>query len=76
MGFHGHSNTVHAFPKSKRKTTASRIFESVRDEVIAAGGVQEWSNFMIQEVLSFSDTYNGRKFMIEFTDSTHADLTT
>ena len=57
MGFHGHSNDVWArFNKNKRKTTASRIFESVRDEVIAAGGVQEWSNFMIQEVLSFSET--------------------
>ena len=29
-----------------------KIFESVRNEVIAAGGKQEWSNFMIQEVLS------------------------
>ena len=57
MGFHGHLHHGHyASPKNKRKTTASRIFESVRDEVIAAGGVQEWSNFMIQEVLSFSDT--------------------
>ena len=57
MGFHGHLQHGHyASPKNKRKTTASRIFESVRDEVIAAGGVQEWSNFMIQEVLSFSDT--------------------
>ena len=33
-----------------------KIFESVRNEVIAAGGKQEWSNFMIQEVLSFSHT--------------------
>ena len=50
MGFYGHS--INGRPRDKRKISKSRIFESVRDEVIAGGGVQEWSNYMIQEILS------------------------
>ena len=55
MAFHAGGRILN-IPSEEDTFGRKKIFESVRNEVIAAGGKQEWSNFMIQEVLSFSDT--------------------
>ena len=60
----------------KRKIIKTKVFESVREEVIAAGGEQEWSNYMIQGLLLHFSRRKGRLFKITFTDSTYAFLTT
>ena len=51
MAFHAGGRILN-IPSEEDTFGRKKIFESVRNEVIAAGGKQEWSNFMIQEVLS------------------------